>query len=130
MLLFASPVHAWNKAGHMVSAAVAYHSLKHDSPNTVARVVAILKEHPQYESSWLHRINALNNATDEDKEMMLFMQAARWPDDARGNEEYPCGRRRPTPITFCGPTRSISTKSKTIAKMLRSARWPCAGCFT
>jgi S1/P1 Nuclease len=87
-LLLPLPLFAWNKGGHMVSAAVAYHVLKHDSPQTMAKVVAILKEHPQYESSWLPRLNAMVNATEDDKEMMLFMQAARWPDDARANEEF------------------------------------------
>ncbi len=88
LFVLPTPLFAWNKGGHMVSAAVAYHVLKHDSPKCVAKVVAILKEHPQYESNWLLRINVIPNATDEEKEMMLFMQAARWPDDARGSEEF------------------------------------------
>lgn len=88
ILLLPTPAFAWNKGGHMVSAAIAYHLLKHDSPQSVTKVVAILKEHPQYESTWLPRINAMSHATEEDKELMLFMQAARWPDDARGSEEF------------------------------------------
>jgi hypothetical protein len=87
-LLAPAPTFAWNKGGHMVSAGVAYSVLKHESPATVAKVVAILKEHPQYESTWLPRIHAMINASEDDKELMLFMQAARWPDDARGSEEF------------------------------------------
>jgi hypothetical protein len=82
------PAFGWNKGGHMVSAAVAFVAMKHESPKTIARVIAILKEHPQYESTWLPRIHAMVDATEDDKEMMLFMQAARWPDDARANEEF------------------------------------------
>ncbi len=33
---------AWNKAGHMVSGAIAYADLKQVSPQTLARVVALL----------------------------------------------------------------------------------------
>src|SRR5437016_5830022 len=87
-LMLPEPAFAWNKGGHMVSGAVAYAVLKQESPKTAARVVAILKEHPQYESTWLPRINAMINADETDKEMMLFMQAARWPDNARANEEF------------------------------------------
>jgi hypothetical protein len=83
-----APALAWNKGGHMVSGAIAYVVLKHESPQTVAKVIALLKEHPQYESVWLPRLNAVMNATEDDKEMMLFMHAARWPDDARGHEEF------------------------------------------
>lgn len=88
IVMLPSPLFAWNKAGHMVSGSIAHTALKHESPSTVAKVVAILKEHPQYESSWRRRIEDMPNATEDDKDMMLFMQAARWPDDARNNEEY------------------------------------------
>ncbi len=88
LFLLPTPLFAWNKGGHMVSAAVAFHALKHDSPDCAAKVLTILREHPQYESTWLPRIHAMPNATDDEKELMLFMQAARWPDDARGSEEY------------------------------------------
>ena len=34
---------AWNKAGHMVSGAIAYADLKQNSPQSLTRVVALLK---------------------------------------------------------------------------------------
>ena len=34
---------AWNKAGHMVSGAIAYAVLKQDHPDTLAKVVELLK---------------------------------------------------------------------------------------
>lgn len=88
-LLAASPMaRAWNKGGHMVSAGVAYANLKLDAPAALAKAVELLKEHPQYESTWLPRLNAMMNASEEDRQLMLLMLAARWPDDARGNEEF------------------------------------------
>ncbi|MBX7102453.1 MAG: S1/P1 nuclease [Gemmataceae bacterium] len=79
---------AWNKAGHMVTAAIAYAVLKEEKPEAIPRIIAILKEHPQYESLWAPRLAALPRATEDEKDMYLFMQAARWPDDARSDEEF------------------------------------------
>lgn len=45
-----SPALAWNKPTHMVSGAIAYDVLKQDSPETIARVVELLKAHPQYDT--------------------------------------------------------------------------------
>src|SRR5262245_29887176 len=47
---------AWNKAGHMVSGAIAYADLKQDSPQTLERVIALLKAHPHYETRWERRL--------------------------------------------------------------------------
>jgi len=41
---------AWNKPTHQVIGAVAYDVLKQDSPETIARVVEILKHHPEYDT--------------------------------------------------------------------------------
>ncbi len=87
-LLLATPAFAWNKGGHMVTAAVAYAVLKEENPAAIAKIIAILKEHPQYESLWVPRLNAIPNLTNDEKDLYLFMQAARWPDDARGSEEF------------------------------------------
>ena len=47
-LSLSTPTWAWNKAGHMVTAAIAYDTLKKDNPQALAALVAILKQHPQY----------------------------------------------------------------------------------
>ena len=55
-----SPAPAWNKAGHMVSGAIAYHVLKADSPETVKAVVAILKRHLQFATLWEEKLAGLS----------------------------------------------------------------------
>lgn len=72
----------WNKATHMAIGAIAYRDLHGSSPQTAAKVVAILKQHPDYQPRWAAKLNdpALN--ADEQSEY-LFMLAARWPDDVR-----------------------------------------------
>jgi len=76
---------AWNRAGHMVSGAIAYDDLLRDAPATIARVVAILRKHPQYESRWKSQ---MENISQPDQDRLLFMLAARWPDDVRGDKAF------------------------------------------
>ncbi|AGA28443.1 S1/P1 nuclease [Singulisphaera acidiphila] len=82
LVFLALPAYAWNKPGHMVTGAIAYAELKKNDPATLAKVVAILKKHPDI-NRWNDLINRLEIAP-EDRDLFLFMQAARWPDDARG----------------------------------------------
>ena len=83
--LAARPGLAWNRAGHMVMGAIAYDDLQRASPATAARVAAILREHPQYESRWKPQLAGM---AEQDQERLLFMLAARWPDDIRGDKEF------------------------------------------
>ncbi len=76
---------AWNRAGHMVTGAIAYDELQKTSPATIARVIAILRQHPQYESRWKPQMEGMN---EQDQERYLFMLAARWPDDIRGDKAF------------------------------------------
>ena len=86
-LVVVPPAYAWNKAGHMVSAAIAHAVLKHEHPEAIPKIVEVLKQHPQYEK-WSKRIAEIPNLSDEDKDIYLFMLAARWPDDIRDDSEY------------------------------------------
>lgn len=84
-VLVASPtVQAWNKAGHMTSAAIAYADLKARNPAVLTRVVQLLKKHPHFESKWQEK---LSHVPQDDRDLCLFMLAARWPDDVR--KKYP-----------------------------------------
>ncbi|HEV7406221.1 MAG TPA: S1/P1 nuclease [Chthoniobacteraceae bacterium] len=76
---------AWNKAGHMTTGAIAYRELKAADPAALAKVLAALRLHPQYAQYWQKQVEEMPG---EDGEMMLFMLAARWPDDVRGRPEY------------------------------------------
>lgn len=88
LLTVSAPAQAWNKAGHMVSGAIAYQTLKRESPKSIGQVIAVLKQHPQYESTWLRRLEAIPNLNDDDRDLYLFMLAARWPDDIRSNDDF------------------------------------------
>jgi hypothetical protein len=69
----------------MVLAAIAIEVLKQDDPETLARVLDTLRQHPQYTDRFAHK---LESRPPEDRDLYLFMLAARWPDDVRRNAEY------------------------------------------
>lgn len=77
---------AWNKAGHMVAGALAYRELKNSSPNVLSKTLEILRKHPHFEERWTPRLALVNDQADKD--MYLFMLAARWPDDIRGDPDF------------------------------------------
>lgn len=84
-LLAAPPAQGWNEPGHMTSAAIAYADLKERKPDVSAKVIEDLKKHPQYESKWAPQ---LEEVSSNDRDLYLFMLAARWSDDIRGNDRY------------------------------------------
>jgi hypothetical protein len=69
----------------MVTGAIAFDQLLKTNPSTITRVAAILRHHPQYESRWKPQLIAMS---ERDQERMLFMLAARWPDDVRGDSAF------------------------------------------
>jgi hypothetical protein len=85
LLLACRPAAAWSVAGHMVSGAIAFDLLKQDDPQALARVLNTLREHPQYADPF---VTKLVSRPPEDRDLFLFMLAARWPDDVRRNAEY------------------------------------------
>jgi hypothetical protein len=74
------PALAWNIPGHMLSAAVAYQILGQESPQTIDKVKEVLGKHPWYANQWRAR---LQNVPASERDLALFMQAARWSDDIR-----------------------------------------------
>ncbi|MCC5599737.1 S1/P1 nuclease [Nostoc favosum] len=89
MFLCQQPAYAWNKAGHMVSGAIAYSELKQSNQQTIDRIVAILREHPEF-SKFEQQWNSLKKSSipSQNENLYLFMWAARWPDDARDNQKF------------------------------------------
>jgi S1/P1 Nuclease len=75
---------AWNIPGHMLSATIAYQILLQENPQTIVKVKAVLEKHPSYTNQWQAR---LQEAPATDRDMVLFMQAARWADDIRANDK-------------------------------------------
>ena len=78
------PALAWNIPGHMLSAAIAYQILNWENPQTVQKVTAVLEKHPWYANQWQARLQDVPVA---DHGLVLFMQAARWPDDIRTQDK-------------------------------------------
>ena len=74
------PASAWNIPGHMLSGAIAYQILQQENPPTIEKVKAVLEKHPWYANQWQARLQDVPVA---DRDMVLFMQAARWADDIR-----------------------------------------------
>lgn len=85
--LSSSPAMAWNRAGHMTSGAIAYSELQQTSPDKVKKVIALLKLHPEYGSRWQPELEK-GSLTANEKDQYLFMLAARWPDDVRGQVAF------------------------------------------
>ncbi len=85
LLLFVSlsvSVFAWGPIGHMAVTYVAYQQL---TPAAKLRVRDLLKLNPDY-PSWEKQIPAGTSPGDHD--MMIFMIAATWADDIKGEPQY------------------------------------------
>jgi S1/P1 Nuclease len=78
------PASAWNIPGHMLSAAIVYQVLRQESPQSIEKAKALLEKHPWYANQWHTR---LQDAPAADRDMMLFIQAARWADDIRTRDK-------------------------------------------
>jgi hypothetical protein len=79
MALFSTAV-AWNIPGHTLSGIIAYQVLQRESPATIEKVKSLLEKHPWYANQWQVR---LQDVQAGDRGLVLFMQAARWPDELR-----------------------------------------------
>jgi hypothetical protein len=76
------PAWAWGPIGHMSVAYVAYQKL---TPAAKARVRDLLKLNPDY-ANWEKQIPTGTSAEDHDR--IIFMIAATWPDDIKGESQY------------------------------------------
>jgi hypothetical protein len=77
----------WNKATHMAIGAMMYRNLQQTSPQTLTRVVSLLKQHPYYQTQW-DTLMTNRNLTGTQRDEYLFMLAARWSDDIKGKDAY------------------------------------------
>lgn len=72
---------AWSREGHMVTGAVAYARLQAEDPEALATVLELLREHPHFDD--LLRAREQWGLDAEDRDLAIFMNAARWADDVR-----------------------------------------------
>jgi hypothetical protein len=84
-LLGATSAWAWNFSGHMLTGAIAYDVLQKENPQALAAAIALLKQHPQFEKMWARQLERVD---PDNRDQALFMLAARWPDDIRGDPDY------------------------------------------
>jgi hypothetical protein len=77
-----APAYGWNNVGHMAVAYVAYQKL---SPQARRRADALVRLNPKF-GSWQSQIPGRTSAAD--RRMMLFMIAATWPDQIKGDSRY------------------------------------------
>jgi S1/P1 Nuclease len=80
---YPSPASAWNIPGHMLSEIIAYQVLHQESPQTIEKVNTVLEKHPWYANQWQAR---LQDVPVSERDLVLFMQAARWADDIRSQD--------------------------------------------
>jgi hypothetical protein len=88
-LMAASGLHAWNYAGHMIIAYIAYQRL---TPAVRARVDGVIRKHPDY-SRWIKDVPA------ERRGVEAFMNASVWADTIRWDERFwePGSSKMPNP---------------------------------
>ena len=94
----------------MVSGAIAYHELRATDPAALQRIIRMLAAHPEYQARWLPLIRARGMA---DHDVMLFMYAARWADDVRGEARYDHPNWHYTNVPFVPPGDSTRPPSVT-----------------
>jgi hypothetical protein len=68
----------------MLSAAITYQVLRKENPPTIDKVKAALEKHPWYANQGQARLQKVPVA---DHSLVLFMQAARWPDDIHSRDK-------------------------------------------
>lgn len=80
LTLLPQPAHAWSRAAHMVTAAIAYDDLAARDPKVIDQIVEIMAHHPERGPFEV----AAGVTKGEDRARRLFMEMARWSDDIRG----------------------------------------------
>ena len=86
LLTLARTASAWNSAGHMMVAAVAYERL---TPEAHARVSHLLQLNPDY-PKWIE------HASGADRDRIAFVMAATWPDEIKSEGDYQNDGERPS----------------------------------
>src|SRR5262245_14570757 len=97
----AFPALAWNDAGHMLAALVAYDRLSADAR---AAAVELLSHHPRYRDDFLARMpSGVARGTPTERDRWLFATASTWPDLARTFENVPQAQRAPLVARYNHP---------------------------
>jgi hypothetical protein len=74
-----APAQAWTRPGHMVTAAIAYDEIARRHPELLDQLGALLDAHPDRGPFQV----AMGRSTGPERTRRMFLECARWPDDAR-----------------------------------------------
>jgi hypothetical protein len=79
LVALSSPGFAWEHAGHMATAAIAFEELEKARPEVIDDIGTLLLKHPDIAPFWV----AANEATGKERVRRMFIECARWPDDSK-----------------------------------------------
>ncbi len=98
--------------------ALVYRYLKERSPAALAKVVDLLKKHPDHADRFHDKVNA-EKVQDDERDLCLFMLAAQWADEVRKTKaDRPKWHYVNYPLTF--PPGSTPTKEPDGESILRA----------
>jgi hypothetical protein len=76
---FSSSAHAWDHPGHMTTAAIAFSEIERARPELIEKIGPLMLKHPDPGPFWV----ASGDAKGKERVRRMFIEAARWPDDAK-----------------------------------------------
>ncbi|MFL5382189.1 MAG: S1/P1 nuclease [Longimicrobiaceae bacterium] len=83
---FPATARAWNRPGHMLTGALAYYQLRERDPAAIPRIIDLLRHHQAWQA-WVDSMNA-HSVPPQDRDLVAFMYAARFPDDFKSMPGY------------------------------------------
>jgi S1/P1 Nuclease len=109
-----TPARAWNKPGHMLTGALAYYQLRERDPAAIPAIIALLQHHRAW-PMWMDSLARDPTAGPQDRDLFVFMYAARFPDDFKGMPDYDKPRYDPQhyvdfPFKPAGQPSSVHTQ--------------------
>lgn len=75
----ATLAYAWDHPSHMITSAIAFAEIEQARPELIEKIGLLLMTHPDPSPFWV----AAGDATGKERARLMFIEAARWPDDAR-----------------------------------------------
>ena len=77
--LLTTNLYAWDHPGHMTSAAIAFAEIQRERPDLIDKIGLLMLKHPDPAPFWVSAVDAKS----EERTRRMFIEAARWPDDAK-----------------------------------------------
>ena len=75
----ASSLFAWDHPGHMTTAAIAFAEIEKTRPDLIDKIGLLMLKHPDPAPFWVAAVDAKG----KERTRRMFIEAARWPDDAK-----------------------------------------------